>query len=113
MSEGPNQGRMVRYVLASGRSAGQARPAMVVRDWSENGNGCVNLQVFLDGSNDAGADGNTEIVPTPAHIVVDAGQGTPHGHSFCSYTPLTVWVTSADYSEKKTPGTWHWPTIVR
>ncbi len=113
MSEGPNQGRMVRYVLASGRSAGQARPAMVVRDWSENGNGCVNLQVFLDGSNDAGAEGNTEIVPTPAHIVVDAGQGTPHGHSFCSYTPLTVWVTSANYSEEKTPGTWHWPTIVR
>ncbi len=113
MSEGPNQGRMVRYVLASGRSAGQSRPAMVVRDWSEKGNGCVNIQVFLDGSNDAGAEGTADIFPTPAHIVVDVGQGTPHGHSFCSYTPLTVWVTSANYSEEKTPGTWHWPTIVR
>ena len=55
MGESPNQGQMVRYVLTSGRSAGQSRPAMVVRDWSEKGNGCVNLQVFLDGSNDTGA----------------------------------------------------------
>jgi len=126
MSEGPNQGRMVRYVLASGRSAGQARPAMVVRDWSEKGNGCVNLQVFLDGSNDSGAEGTPEVFPAPASVVcfdVPATCATSSAmrlygagevpQSFSKYTPLTVWVTSANYSEEKTPGTWHWPTIVR
>lgn len=111
MSEGPNQGRMVRYVLASGRSAGQSRPAMVVRDWSEKGNGCVNLQVFLDGSNDSGAEGTPEVFPAPANVVCYGAGEVPQ--SFSKYTPLTVWVTSADYSEEKTPGTWHWPTIVR
>ncbi len=112
MSEGPNQGRMVRYVLASGRSAGQSRPAMVVRDWSEKGNGCVNIQVFLDGSNDAGAEGTADIFPTPANVLTNDGDRSDP-KSFSKYTPLTVWVTSANYSEEKTPGTWHWPTIVR
>lgn len=109
MGQGPNMGRMVRYVLKSGRSAGQSRPAMVVRDWSEKGNGCCNLHVFLDGTNDAGADGMAEVCPAPEHILC----GAPSGPSSSKYTPLLVWVTSADYSEEKTPGTWHWPTIVR
>ena len=112
MSEGPNQGRMVRYVLSAGRSAGQSRPAMVVRDWSEKGNGCVNLQVFLDGSNDAGAEGTPDVFPVPASVLVGDGDSSDP-QSISKYTPLTVWVTSADYSEEKTPGTWHWPTIVR
>ena len=111
MSEGPNQGRMVRYVLTSGRSAGQPRPAMVVRDWSEKGNGCVNLQVFLDGSNDIGSEGTPDVFPAPAHVACHLGGDVPQ--SISKYTPLTVWVTSANYSEEKTPGTWHWPTIVR
>ena len=111
MGEGPNQGRMVRYVLSAGKGAGQSRPAMVVRDWSEKGNGCVNLQVFLDGSNDSGAEGTPDVFPAPAHVICYLGGEVPQ--SFSKYTPLTVWVTSADYSEEKTPGTWHWPTIVR
>lgn len=112
IGQGPNMGRMVRYVLKSGRSAGQSRAAMVVRDWSEKGNGCVNLHVFLDGSNDKGAEGTAEVYPTPERVALPKDDDHMPG-SYSKYAPLTVWVTSADFSEEKTPGTWHWPTIVR
>lgn len=104
MSEGPNQGRMVRYVLRTGRAAGQSRPAMVVRDWGHDGR--LNLHVFLDGDNDRGADGAPPIYPVPASVALPDG-------GFSAYTQLTSWVTSAPYSETKEPGTWHWPTIVK
>jgi hypothetical protein len=42
-------GRIVHYVLPDGPHAGEHRPAIVVRVWSEVG---VNLQVFMDGAND-------------------------------------------------------------
>lgn len=43
-------GRIVRYVLPEdSQSAGQERPAIIVRVWSET---CVNLQVFTDCEND-------------------------------------------------------------
>lgn len=42
-------GSIVNYVLPDGRSAGEIRPAIVVRKWSDT---CVNLQVFTDGDND-------------------------------------------------------------
>jgi hypothetical protein len=101
-------GRMVRYVIKSGRSAGQSRPALVVRDWSENGNGCCNLQVFLDGSNDKGAEGASEVYPPPEHVVVSVD-----GTSVSGYVPMMVWLTSIDYAESKAPGTWHWPTLIK
>lgn len=43
-------GRIVHYVLPSGPSKGQHRPAIVVRVW--NPEGLVQLQVFTDGLND-------------------------------------------------------------
>ena len=43
------EGSMVHYVLDSGPNTGEHRPALIVKVWSED---CVNLQVFLDGSND-------------------------------------------------------------
>ncbi len=80
------------------------RPALVVRAWN---NGCLNLQVFYDGSNDNSARG---------------GVGVRNLGS------LTEWKTSVTYDagelreiddpakpgEKKTvtiynPHTWHWP----
>ncbi len=46
---GLTEGRMVHYVLPDGPSAGQHRPAVVVRVWDS---GFVNLLVFRDGYND-------------------------------------------------------------
>lgn len=71
-------GRLVNYVLPDGRSAGEVRPAIVVKIWNM-ATGYVNLQVFTDGSNDGErwADGIT-------------------------------WVTSILYSEEPKPNTWHW-----
>jgi hypothetical protein len=87
--QAPIIGRIVHYVLAdddTNRSGapGQHRPAIVVRVWpGEYGNNeCpdgVNLQVFLDGSND-----------------IEPGQPT-------------LWKTSVEYSDEGKPGTWHWP----
>lgn len=83
-------GRIVNYVLPehmSKRNVGEVRPAIVVKVWSEGaevseGGNAVQLQVFIDGSND-----------------------TPGGEN-CR------WATSVCYSEQKTPGTWHWPERV-
>lgn len=48
-------GRIVNYVLPDGRSAGQVRPAIVVRVWNDVSSdliaqGYCNLQVFTDGT---------------------------------------------------------------
>lgn len=49
--EGLTEGRMVHVVLPDGPSAGQHRPAVIVKVWSQDA-GTSNLQVFVDGSND-------------------------------------------------------------
>lgn len=45
----PTVGRIVHF-LVERRGEIEARPAMIVKVWSED---CVQLQVFLDGGNDA------------------------------------------------------------
>lgn len=77
-------GRIVHYVLApsdlpDGKSAGELRPAMLIRVWNPS-DGCSNLQVFLDGTNDGQIQG-------PAHL----------------------WATSRNYDTEGALGTWHWP----
>ena len=89
--KGLTEGSLVLYVLESGRSQGQSRPAIVVRDWvhaaPSDRDGVVNLQVFTDGENDfSGKDDHK-----------------PLG------VPPVIWRTSIHYSETKEDGTWHWP----
>ena len=79
--DGLTEGRIVHYVLESGRSQGEHRPAIVVKVWpqyAESHPGMVQLQVFTDQTNDG----------------FDTG---------------TIWRTSIhpDFEDKK-PGTWHW-----
>lgn len=78
----PSIGRTVHFVMPNG----DHRPAIIVRVWDHT---AVQLQVFVDGSNDAGLVHATEL-----------GQ-------------LTVWRTSVhqDADELK-PGTWHAPERV-
>lgn len=79
-------GRIVHFVLPSGRSAGEHRPAIIVRVWpqSEPGHGgTVQLQVFTDSDKDGRY--NDELPPV-------------------------MWATSVVNDEIATkPGTWHWP----
>lgn len=75
------EGDLVLYVLPESetcRSAGEFRPAFVVKVWSED---VVNLQVFVDYSND---------------FRNQAASNTG-----------TLWATSVTYDEGKTNGTWH------
>lgn len=74
-------GAEVFYVLSSGSSVGQRRPAAVVRDF---GNEMVNLQVDTDATNDFPA-------------------GTPGSNG-------NLWATSVHYApaSAKAFGTWHW-----
>jgi hypothetical protein len=91
--KGLTEGRVVHYVLRQNmtRPAGAKppghRPAIVVRDWDEGkeGPGTVNLQVFLDGTN-------------------DRDQGTVEETS-----RGIAWRTSVPFSAEPKPGTWHWP----
>lgn len=84
-------GRIVNVVLDAGipdirpHAVGQIRPAIVVRTWGEGGgpSESVNLQVFLDGSNDLD------------HLAPGIG--------------AQIWLTSAHYSAEPKPRTWHWP----
>ena len=82
------QGDIVDYVLSSGRSKGEERPAIVVRVWGEptpTYTPAVQLQVFVDNTND-----------------FDHGQPG-------ALTGL-LWATSVSHDEaEKKPGTWHWP----
>jgi hypothetical protein len=68
-------GNIVHYVMPSGPTMGEHRPAIVVQNWVS---GIVNLQVFIDGSND----------------------GYPYSRS-------TIWAQNIAQSENKEPGTWH------
>jgi hypothetical protein len=79
---GLSEGRIVHFVLSRGPSAGQHRPAIVVKDWKLP-SGVVNLVVFLDGTNDTS--------------------------SYYHDMPVTKWETSVAYSEDPKPFTWHWP----
>lgn len=71
----PYIGQIVGYVLPDGRSNGQVRPAIIVNVWTDE---MVNLQVFIDDSNDY------------------------------PYATAPVWVTSVHYDESKSGRTWHW-----
>src|SRR5947207_12475427 len=74
-------GLTVCLVIAVGRSV----PAVVVRDWGPHGNGhALNLQAFLDGSNDSGPQTSTE----------ECARGM-------------AWRTSVNYDADGDVGTWH------
>ena len=83
----PSIGRIVHYVLDSGQSKGQHRPAMIVRVWSDT---CVQLTVFTDWSNDFGPDqhGGGGILWRPSAAQDEGGEN-----------PRSI-------------GTWHWPERV-
>ena len=86
-SRRPRVGCPVLYVMSSGHSKGEDRPAIIVRNWDNpNAPGMVNLQVFTDFLND---------YPT----------GVPGSDG-------RLWATSVHYSETHEPGTWHWPERV-
>ncbi len=83
--EGLIEGRIVHFVMDSGYSKGEHRPAIVVKVWrkadgSPPDNGCCNLQVVCDSDGPQSNDG---------------------------IGPL-LWATSRVYSETHEPGTWHW-----
>lgn len=81
--KGLTEGRIVHYVLDSGRSQGEHRPAIVVRVWrngyqDEAGVPLVQLQVFTDQTNDG----------------FDTG---------------IIWRTSVHFDDQDKPaGSWHW-----
>lgn len=78
--EGLVEGRIAHYVLPDGLSAGEHRPAIVVRVWDRTGPyGTSNLQVFTDGVNDGP-----------------------------QYASGVVWKTSIMHSEEPKANTWHW-----
>ena len=92
---GLTEGRIVHYVLQAQAAnvAPEHRPAIVVKDWDhgQEGPGTVNLQVFLDGTNDRVQD---PMYPHPNTEETIRGVG---------------WRTSVMFSEEPKPGTWHWP----
>ena len=73
------EGDQVMYVLEHGPSAGQSRPAFVVRNWS--GGHFVNLMVLTDCTND-----------------FYSGSGAQG----------VLWATSVHYSKEPKPRTWHY-----
>lgn len=79
----PSIGRVVHYVLEAGPHQGEHRPALIVRVWDHE---MVNLQVFVDGSNDYYKNQGPE--------------------------PLTLWRTSKHLDHDCGVGTWHWPEYV-
>jgi hypothetical protein len=114
-------GRIVNYVMqpsdfgptsvytanSQGRSAPIVRPAVIVETWgnqatSDETKWTVNLQVFVDGSNDG-----YPILPTaPA-----AGLSVQDALNAIMASPPPVcqlWKTSVTHNEAtKVPGTWH------
>ena len=85
-------GQIVHYVIKEG----EHRPAIIVAVWPNEfpGNADhpegVNLQVFIDGRNDwAYID---EVSDKQIHAI-----------------NMSVWITSAEYSNLHQVGTWHWP----
>ena len=82
----PSVGRIVHYRLEAGPHAGDCRPALIVRVWGAGPDALVNLQVFVDGSNDYYENQGPE--------------------------PLSLWRTSVHRNTDNEPGTWHWPEYV-
>jgi hypothetical protein len=80
----PSIGDQVLFVLDSGLSYGEIRPAIVVGTFECLTDGRANLQVFTDGANDFGY-----------------GQQGSFG---------IMWKTSVPYSLEASPGTWHYAT---
>lgn len=81
MDQQPSIGRVVHYVLPDGPHIGEHRPAFVVKVWSETN---LNLQVFVDGTND----------------YPDDYDGA-------------VWATSVSFDPSgEQPRSWHWPERV-
>lgn len=76
----PSIGRVVHYVLPDGRNPGEHRPAFIVKVWGPTS---VNLQVFVDGTND-----------------------------YPEYAG-SVWATSVPFDPSgEQPSSWHWPEYV-
>ncbi|MFA5836210.1 MAG: hypothetical protein WC837_04555 [Bellilinea sp.] len=84
--EGLIEGRIVHYVMPDGKH----RPAIIVRVWDKaHTNGCVNLTVFTDWTNDSRG---------PDYVMdADCAAGK-------------MWRTSVlfDGNTDPAPGTWHW-----
>lgn len=83
-------GRIVHYVLSSGRNKGEHRPAIVVKTWGEATHDytpSVQLQVFTDATN-------------------DFPEGGPGSNGI-------LWATSVTQDQTGTsPNSWHWPERV-
>jgi hypothetical protein len=85
--EGLTEGRRVHFVLGDDSlSPGEHRPADVIKVWNKE-NGCSNLVVHVDGSNDYNE-----------YLTDTGGRRQP---------VLARWKTSVLYSENKEPNTWH------
>ncbi|MHB0964834.1 MAG: hypothetical protein ACYC36_00135 [Bellilinea sp.] len=93
---GLTEGRMVHFVMPDG----QHRAAVIVRVWRVNEqppeNGCSDLMVIPDGSNDAGYSHleRQELLNNGIN-----SEDVKHGH---------FWRTSVLFSETPVPNTWHW-----
>lgn len=80
MQQQPEIGQIVHYVLPDGHYPGEHRPAFVVKVWGATS---VNLQVFVDGSDD-----------------------------YADYNG-TLWATSVSLDPTGTQlRSWHWPEFV-
>jgi hypothetical protein len=83
----PSVVKLIHYVLDAGPNQGQCRPAIVIRSWGDNPDSLINIQVFVDGSND--------------YFVHQEEK------------PLVIWRTSVHHDESsKVSGTWHWPEYI-
>lgn len=95
MSQNPSPGRIVHVRIGGPDDIPDLRPAIVVRDW---GGGTVNLQLFLDGTNDRGEwDPSTAANKEPSHGLyknADCDKGS-------------AWLTSI--LEGEGVGEWRWP----
>lgn len=95
MSQSPSIGRIVHY---QPRGGSRPLPAVVVRVWDGAASypaGTVNLQVFLDGTNEA-CDRDPA---NPSFTAEEMARGM-------------AWRTSVHHSEEPAPHTWHWPPRV-
>lgn len=102
--DGLVEGRIVHFVLNNHLDETDllviienltCRPAIIVNAWGGKlEDGMVNLQVFLDGSNDH----KLAEKLLRKELIVDNYQ-VNFGH---------LWATSVKYSETKEIGTWHW-----
>lgn len=74
--DGLTEGRMVHYVLQTGPSDGQHRPALVVKVWNKD-TGVANLTVFPDWEND-GLFGSGSFWATSVQYSEEPKPGTWH-----------------------------------